>query len=334
MGASRSPSTALPGTGLRIAPERTCDIGSRGVTAYATGRLMGTDCQIRATHSSSKESLAAVDAGWVAVAECERLWSRFRPDSELCRINSLGDGGILTAEVSELTVTLIAAMKWAYSASGGWVDASLLPQVIAAGYDRDFQDLAANVSAPSGAVQRNLEHGTLADVFVSGNQVTLARPVQLDSGGVGKGLAADLVADSIMRNGALGALVNLGGDIRAIGSDQHARPWSIHVADERGVNTSPLTSWEISDSAVATSSVARRRWNGGHHLIDPRTWKPSQSDVLAATVGASDALAAEVAAKTALLMGLAAGSDWLAQRGTTAVLTGTDGSIHWIGTTE
>ena len=324
----------MPRTAAATAPKRTCDLGAAGATAYATGRLMGTDCQIRATHRGAAEGLAAVDAGWVAVAECERLWSRFRPDSELCRINGIGTAGTTTIEVSALTVTLIAAMKWAYTASGGWVDPSLLPQVIAAGYDRDFQDLSANGPALATTPRPDPEHGTLADVTVQGNEITLTRPVRLDSGGVGKGLAADLVADSIMREGALGALVNLGGDIRAIGCDQHGRPWTINIADERATDSQPLTSWEITDSAVATSSVTRRRWAGGHHLIDPRTWEPSQSDVLASTVAAHDALAAEVAAKTALLMGLAAGSEWLAKRNTTAVLTGTDGSIHWIDAGE
>ncbi|NQU38254.1 MAG: FAD:protein FMN transferase [Actinobacteria bacterium] len=119
----------------------------------------------------------------------------------------------------------------------------------------------------------------------------------------------------------------MGGDIRAIGTDQFGRPWKVLAGDERGSNPDCLAQWDITDAGVATSSIARRKWAGGHHLIDPHTGRPSETDVLAATVVAGDALAAEVSAKTALLMGFADGADWLRDRSLTGVLTGRDGSV-------
>lgn len=334
----------VPQLRLTGAPSaRTCDLGSAGATAYATGRLMGTDCQVRATCTTAREALAAVGLGWQGVQECERLWSRFRPDSELSQLNSVVVKDASASQVSELTATLIAAMLWAYEYSDGWVDASLLPEVIAAGYDRDFADVAAarGVNPGPGAMEvPQPRHGGvrltargpgMKSVSLEGTQLLRTSSVQLDSGGVGKGLAADLVAESIVRGGAIGALVDLGGDIRAIGVDQHARPWTVRAADERDPRHGDIAEWDVNDAGVATSSVARRRWNGGHHLIDPHTGKPSESDLCAVTVVHRNALAAEVAAKTALLMGRAAGTSWLDEQGVAAVLTGRDGTLQFVG---
>ena len=319
-------------------PKRTCDLGSTGATAYATGRLMGTDCQIRATCTTPREALTAVDVGWQGVSECEQLWTRFRTDSELSHLNNTSVKDAAATTVSERMAALIAAMLWAYDFSDGWVDASLLPEVIAAGYDRDFAEIAAAQGADVGfdvapsepAAARSYRSG-MRSVSLEGTQLLRTASVQLDSGGVGKGLAADLVAESLIAGGAHGALVDLGCDIRAIGVDQHDRPWTVRAADERDPHSAAVAEWDVTDAGIATSSVARRRWKGGHHLIDPHTGVPSETDLLAVTVVHRNALTAEVAAKTALLMGRHASVGWLAQHGATAVLTGRDGSLYRVG---
>lgn len=307
-------------------PHRTCDVGSVGATAYATGRLMGTSCQVRATGPNPREALSAVDVAWEAVAECERLWSRFLNDSELTLLNKCAMAAPFEVGVSDLTADLIAAMLWAYTYSEGWVDASLLPQIVAAGYDRDFDELDTVVPPPRNRLLLDRYAGMSA-VSLAGNRLMRSKPVLLDSGGVGKGLAADLVAESIVRGGASGALVDLGGDIRAIGTDQHDRPWLVTAANEANPESEDVGSWNVTDAGIATSSKARRRWQGGHHLIDPHTGRPSTSDLLAVAVVSSDALVAEVSAKSALLMGQYAAVDWLRERGATAILTGLDGTL-------
>lgn len=287
---------------------------------------MGTNCQVRATGSDAREALAAVDVGWDAVAECERLWSRFLADSELTLLNKCAMAAPFEIDVSDLTADLVAAMLWAYTYSDGWVDSSLLPQVIAAGYDRDFGELTAAVPNQRNRLAPDRYAGMSA-VSLAGNRLGRSKPVVLDSGGVGKGLAADLVAEAIMRGGASGALVDLGGDIRAIGTDQHDRPWLVTAANEVNPAGEDVGSWNVTDAGIATSSKARRRWLGGHHLIDPHTGRPSTSDLLAVTVVSSDALVAEVSAKSALLMGQYAAVDWLREHGATAILTGIDGTF-------
>ncbi|NQU36550.1 MAG: FAD:protein FMN transferase, partial [Actinobacteria bacterium] len=116
----------------------TCALGPGAVTTSTVGRIMGTTCEVRVTGSTVSGSLAAVNTAWESLEDCDRKWSRFKADSELTRINTTVSDAHQPVTLSDLTSALISAMFWARTYSAGWVDASLLPQVIAAGYDRDF----------------------------------------------------------------------------------------------------------------------------------------------------------------------------------------------------
>jgi thiamine biosynthesis lipoprotein len=114
--------------------------------------------------------------------------------------------------------------------------------------------------------------------------------VPLDSGGLAKGLAADLIADR-MRDLPSFAIECLG-DVRAGGAPRTVRiasPWDDKVLGE-------LT---LTDGAAATSGVTRRGW----HLLDPSTGSPARTGIVQATALAPTALEAEVRAKAALLAG-------------------------------
>jgi thiamine biosynthesis lipoprotein len=291
---------------------------------------MGTDCQIRVTRGKAQAAILAVDTAWRLLVGLDLRWSRFRPDSELSWFNSQAsavvDDGPIWIQVSNEMAALLSAMIWAHSYSEGWVDAALLPEVIAAGYDKDFELVRADTAqrdpevVVGGARWSKLEHMAVRDTTCE-----IDAPVTVDSGGVGKGLAADLLAQVLMGQGARGAVVNLGGDIRAIGCDHDGRPWRIVVSDP--TEAALLADWSVSDAGVATSSTAIRRWVGGHHLIDPHTGRPSTTDAATVSVVDSDALGAEVAAKTALLMGVTAGAKWLSERKLSAVMVTAGGQV-------
>jgi len=128
-------------------------------------------------------------------------------------------------------------------------------------------------------------------------------------------------------------LVDAGGDIRAVGVPG-GEPWPVAVQDpfDQAQDRAVLA---LADGAVATSSIGRRRWQSGgrtmHHLIDPRTGQPSDSDLHTVTVLADTAEAAEVAAKTALMLGTTAGADWLAQQDLRGLLIDRRGREYHIG---
>lgn len=327
-------------------------LGDLGARARTAGRAMGTQCAVMVVAADAEAAMAATREGWALVELLDSLWSRFKPESELSRLNAAAVAtrtGMVSTGVDGLTATLIAAMRWAHGYSGGIVDATVLDRVIAAGYDEDFEivrqrdrDPGARADSlsdvgPAPTVDHPPFVSRMTEVTVDDRIVHRPAGVLLDSGGVGKGLAADLIAAAAPDQGFGGVLVDLGGDVRVIGNDLDGRPWRVGAADERIVEPgstareAPLTVWRVADGAVATSSTTRRRWRGGHHIIDPRTGRPSTSDIAAATVVADTALAAETCAKTALVSGRLFAERWLPSRCRAALITGTDGRIHTYG---
>jgi thiamine biosynthesis lipoprotein len=137
-----------------------------------------------------------------------------------------------------------------------------------------------------------------------GDQSQLPPTAGFDPGGIGKGLAADLVAEELIDRGASGALVNLGGDLRVIGRSPQGDGWRVEVEDPTDART--LTVVELESGAVATSSPVRRRWLdedgvSHHHLIDPATGRSSTSRVVSVTVVAAAGWQAEVLCKPLLI---------------------------------
>jgi thiamine biosynthesis lipoprotein len=230
-----------------------------------------------------------------AVHALERCWSRFRPDSDVARINA-ADGQPVT--VSTTTATLVALAVRGWAATDGAYDPTVLDAVMSAGYDRSFEQIAAHDAVgPTDAVGPAGAAGPPPGcagvvVDVDSGLVRIPAGVHIDPGGIGKGLAADLVATTLVADGAAGALVNVGGDMRVAGA---APPggWRIDVGLPAIVD------------GVATSGTHRRQWirNGrrSHHLIDPRTGAPSASPFVAATVVAGTAWRAEILTKPVLL---------------------------------
>ena len=182
--------------------------------------------------------------------------------------------------------------------TGGRFDPTVHDAVVAAGYDRSFEDVV-----PESDVRCQAPAVAGGGVSVDGSRIALEPGVRIDLGGIGKGYAAERAAELLALAGP--CLVNAGGDVATRGGS-----WPV------GVETAgaPLT-LELAGAALATSGRDRRRWRRGgrelHHLIDPRTGAPSETDLLRVTVVAPDAVEAEVAAKALFL----AGADAAARRG-------------------
>ncbi|HEX5588002.1 MAG TPA: FAD:protein FMN transferase, partial [Acidimicrobiia bacterium] len=133
--------------------------------------------------------------------------------------------------------------------------------------------------------------------------VELPEGVGFDPGGVGKGLAADLVVEALLAAGALGACVNIGGDVRVEGIPDDGGRWLVAIED--AATSRAIAAVGLEAGGVATSTTAKRTWTAGdasmHHLIDPSTGAPLVSPTVSATALARTAVRAEVLAKAALL---------------------------------
>jgi thiamine biosynthesis lipoprotein len=149
--------------------------------------------------------------------------------------------------------------------------------------------------------------------------------MRLDTGGTGKGLAADALAQRL--RGYSRFAIDCAGDIRVGGPDAGARPYDIQV--EHPITGRPVCALAVGDGAVATSGLGSRIWQlpgGGfaHHLLDPATGEPAWTGIVAATALAPNALEGETLAKFALLSGPVRARALLARHGGVLVLD--DGS--------
>ncbi|MFI6770717.1 FAD:protein FMN transferase [Streptomyces sp. NPDC050355] len=262
--------------------------------------------------------------------ELESLWSRFRPDSDLCRLNASPAQWV---RLSPPTIAIVRQAVRAWELTGGLFDPTVLPALESAGYTRSFEALPQELlpaTAPEPAPG-------CADVGIRADQVRLPPGIRLDLGGIGKGYAADLVAQELLASGAGGACVNLGGDVRVAGSPPAASSWVVAVENETAPGTD-LVWLALAEGAVATSTRLRRRWQRQgrehHHLIDPGSGAPTASDVVSVTVVAGETHWAEVLAKAALIAGLTAGIALLESHAVAGLLVTEDGAAHSVGPWE
>lgn len=231
------------------------------------------------------------------IEQLERRWTRFSPTSEL---SQLCDGAGGPTPVSFDTFSLIEAAVAGWTETGGRYDPTVRDAMIANGYERTFADLD---DAPGGVGAK--APGCASIVLDPANlTVTLPAGVGLDPGGIGKGLAADMVAAELLASGARGALVDIGGDVRVIGEGPAEGGWVVDVADP--YSDRPLLHLALTNCGIATSSCLRRRWGpeqSKHHIIDPSTGGPTRTAVAAAVVVADEAWRAEVCATAVIVAG-------------------------------
>lgn len=243
-------------------------------------RAMGTTCQISLLGGTT--TLLA-DLVW-RVHDLEARWSRFDEHSELSMLNAnAGDGPV---PVSAETYRLIDASVSAWRRTAGRFDPTVLDAVEANGYDRTYDDLPARRTSRGRGPR--LIPGCWDIELDDGEQtVTLPDGVRLDPGGIGKGLAADILADEALVAGATGVLVDIGGDIRVAGAGPSNGAWVVDIDDPLRPDT-PALHLAVTDVGIATSSRLRRHWmiddEHRHHLLDPATGRPTETDIVAATV--------------------------------------------------
>ncbi len=258
-----------------------------------------------------------LDRAEARLAELERRWSRFIPDSDICRINAAGPWA---EPVHHDTLELVATLRRGWVDSSGAFDPTMLPALEALGYRESFETLPA----PG---QLGLDHDEafqprrapgLDGLVLDRSAGTVRHRVgcRIDPGGVGKGLAADMVVAEVLEAGrdagVIGVLVDLGGDI-AVGGTPPDRGdgWPIRLHEPAGRPEQAAVIVDLTvDRACATTTNRRRRWGSGadaaHHLLDPstgvpvstaRSWSPSVVTALA-----SSAAGAEIATKTLFVL--------------------------------
>ena len=294
-------------------------------TATDTFAVFGTTAVLLVTEPAAlARARALADAELAAV---ELACSRFRPDSELSRLNE--SSGELTP-VSELFATLIAEALRAAELTDGDVDPTCGQALAAAGYDRDFGQIRAGgrtFAVTAGAVPgwRSVR------LDASRPAVRLAPGTQLDLGSTAKAWASDRCASLIAATLDCGVLVSLGGDVAVAGQPPEGG-WPVRVTDDHaaGPDAGGQTV-TIRTGGLATSSTTVRTWTAGgvtmHHIIDPATGEPARSCWRTVSVAAASCADANIASTAAIIRGDTAPA-WLTQAGLPARLVRSDGTVE------
>ncbi len=251
----------------------------------------------------------------------EAKWSRFVPSSE---VSALRTNAGWSTIVSRETFVLLATAIGAWADTDGLFDPTIGNAMVNAGYDQSFDLFDQSESRGVGNRQ---PAATPRDVVMDpeSSSVTVPAGIQLDLGGIGKGAAADLVVAELISRGASGCCVNVGGDLRVTGQSPRPGGWLVTLGGQK--NIAPVTV-SLSDGAVCTSTVTKRRWIGPagqeHHLRDPATGAPVASGLETVSIVSATAVQGEVLAKVAMLCGPVAGAERVAAADATGLFI-TDG---------
>lgn len=245
--------------------------------------------------------------------ELEASWSRFIPTSEISILNANAGQRV---EVGKPTRTLIRRAKQAWVHTSGVFNPLQLTTLRGLGYDRTFADLGIS-TAPAGLEELTLGGSCLEDCHDRCGEIEvddlagtakLPHGTAFDPGGIGKGLAADLIATELIELGAEGALVNLGGDLRAVGTgpNHNDGQWIVDVGDT--IANGHHMQVALGSGAIATSTTRRRQWSqpdgtSRNHLIDPSTQTCVDNDLALVSVVAAEAWQAEALATALAVVG-------------------------------
>ena len=235
------------------------------------------------------------------------LWSFTLPESNIARLNQPCE----SIEVDALTIELIESMQQ-FKAIEPLFDFTIGPASFL--WKQAFIARAVPTDAE---IAEALTHVGADHIGISGQTVNKDDPLtSIDVGGAAKGFAADLLAAQLRAAGATSADVDLGGNLYLVGNHPEGRPWRLELTVPMDIDANPGLV-EVSDASAVTSGTYERFAEIGgrffHHIIDPTTGWPAQSDIASVTVIGSSSLQADMLAPTCLIAGSAGMRD-LARR--------------------
>lgn len=292
-----------------------------------TQPVMGTLAEIGVVARDRRWGHRAIDAAMAELSRVEREMSRYRADSDVGRANAAAAGSAV-AVGAETAAVVAAGLRWA-EASGGRFDPALARATALWDVERRHAPPAAD------RVRRYAARDLWRFVEVGrhgGHPVVLRREADaaLDLGGIAKGYGVDRAVAALRDWGVTSGLVNVGGDLYALGASEDGDPWEVGIQDPLRPERIGAT-LRVEDRAVATSGDYERyfEWRGRrfHHLLDPRTGAPRATSIHAVTVLADDVMTADAAGTALFGLGPAEAGRLLA-----AAAPGAE--ARWIGEPE
>lgn len=283
--------------------------------AQSSGQALGSDVILTIRGRDQATDQLIFQALWAQIQAFERRFSRFMPDSELSTFNArAGEETPISAPFHEL----LEKVEYYRKSTGGLYDPFVLPALNRAGYIGSWPNPESYHEHTNYASRlRTIER---REISISPRSARVPRHTALDFGGIGKGYLLDQLAAYLHTEHVKDYWLSLGGDIICAGFDNQNQPWKIGLA--HATLAAEIVAYLENDTgkslALATSGITKRKGPNWHHIIDPRTDAPADTDVLTASVSTTSATSADVFAKCLVIGGSAAAPDFIESRDTIA----------------
>lgn len=259
------------------------------------------------------------------INQLEQAWSRFIDDSDISMLNRTG----AWRRVGPDTILLFERAVTAWEVTSGAFDPTVLPSLVASGYCESRTEQPGRTVLASPPSRRPSPGMARIEIDPAHSRIHVPEDVGFDPGGIGKGLAADIVAESLVASGAHAAMVAVGGDIRIAGDAP--RDWTVEVESPFDPSET-IATLRLLTGAVCTSSVRAKTWvhdaEAVHHIIDPATGHPASSSIVSATVIAADAWIAEALCKAAIMTEPLDAIAFCRSRGVEAIIVDIEGVVR------
>ncbi|MCM8790422.1 MAG: FAD:protein FMN transferase [Candidatus Omnitrophica bacterium] len=266
---------------------------------------MGTIVQIKVPLRPGLDKKAAdyaIDRAFDEIDRVEKVFSVYRQDSEISRINGLKLGEEM--KITTETFSLIERSVEYTKKTSGAFDITVYPLV------RLWQDARMSGRLPAvSEIKKALEKVGAANIILDKTKMTISFAkdgVAIDLGGVAKGYATDRAIKVLQEIGIRDAIVNSGGDIYCLGARSKFRPWRVGIRHPRK-SSEVFMELDVMDEAVVTSgdyekyfTLEGRRYS---HIIDPRTGYPVGDYIISATVVSEDTVRADMLATALCVLG-------------------------------
>lgn len=290
--------------------------------------LLGSACDIRLVTKEPAQVVSIFDELWDQLERFEQRFSRFLPDSELTQFNEQAGKRVA---VSEAFRHLLQTASRLGEDTEGLYNPFVLPTLQQAGYLHSWGEKNSNHQTPD---FRNRHMASGDHIEIGDDWARIPANTAIDFGGCGKGYALDQLAKYLDDHDISDYSLSLGGDIICSGAEPGLPGWRISIQDAHQPERDLI---EITSDgtriALATSGTIKRRGEGWHHIIDPRTGKPADTDILSATVTASSGALADVLAKCMVIVGAKTAPGLAAEHTIHSFIIQTsdinDNVIHW-----
>ncbi len=298
---------------------------NRSRTYQETESIMGTNVTLTVVARDKGEAVAAIQAGMDEVKRLDRMMSLYKDDSEITKVNRAA--GKQAVRVSPEMIEAVQAARRVSEMTHGAFDITIGPLVVL------WQMRLKEGKVPSDneiARVRPLVdyHNIVVDPKAS--TLLLRKPgMIMDLGGM-KGYIADRVRDVFRRRGISNAVIALAGDIWVLGHREDGSPWRIGVQHPRN-REKTLAVLDLTDRYISTSGdyerFVIREKKRYHHIIDPRTGRPSQGVISSTVIGTSGALI-DPLAKGPFILGVQEGMALVKQAGAEAIIVDDAGTVY------